>query len=394
MSHDFTDLIDLASERVGGAAILCNDEFFAPMESLLRASAPEWREGEYTDRGKWMDGWETRRRRTPGHDWCIVRLGLPGTIRGVVVDTSFFTGNYPESCSIEAVSVDGSPRPSAMAAADYPWHEILPQTPLKGDARNVFAIQADGRFTHLRLNIFPDGGIARLRVHGVVEPAWDRLARAGGEVDLGSMANGGYVVSCSDMHYGNRQNLIVPAPSLGMHDGWETKRRRGPGNEWAIVRLGRRGAVRRVVVDTSHFKGNAPGWCSLSACDVADAVPGPDAEWREIVARVPLQPHTVHELVEELNDVGRASHVRLDIHPDGGVARLRLFGLPAGSGTAAAGESAATAAPAAHGAAPPPSAPDAPTDAAAVDEIVPGEFPPTGLDPEAHGGLGTKGGPE
>jgi allantoicase len=324
---DFTQLIDLAAERLGAAVVLANDEFFAPKENLIKAAAPVWLGGEYTERGKWMDGWETRRRREPGYDWCIVRLGRAGTIRGVVIDTSYFTGNYPETCSLDGATIEGVPDPARLTSRDVEWREILPASPLQGDTRNLFAIRAEGSFTHVRLNIHPDGGVARLRVHGSVTPDWTRLLRDGVELDLAAMEHGGYVVSCSDMFYGNRQNLILPGPSLGMHDGWETKRRRGPGHDWAMVRLAARGVIRRAVIDTSHFKGNAPGACALEACDAPDAnehLQG--AAWRELLPRTPLQPHTAHEFLDELDDVGPVTHVRLNIYPDGGVARLRLHG--------------------------------------------------------------------
>jgi allantoicase len=314
---DFIEMVDLAAERLGGAALAANDEFFAPKENLLKAGEAVWIEGKYTDVGKWMDGWETRRRREPGYDWCLVRLGLPGVIRGVVVDTSYFRGNYPESCSLEACAVEGHPTPEELMAAG--WTEILPRSPLEGHSKNRFPTEREtGRVTHLRLNIFPDGGVARLRVHGEVVPDWTRLLRRKSEIDLAGVENGGAVLSCSDMFFGNRHNLILPGPSLGMHDGWETKRRRGPGHDWAIVKLGTRAAIHRVEVDTSHFKGNAPGSCSIEACDE----PG---EWREILPPTPLRPHTRHHF-DELAAAGPFTHARLNIFPDGGVARLRLFG--------------------------------------------------------------------
>lgn len=222
----FTDLIDLATERVGGAVLLANDEFFAPKEALLNSTRAEWREGVYTERGKWMDGWETRRRRTPGYDWCIVRLGIPGIVRGMVVDTSFFRGNYPESCSIEAAWVDGTPDPETIATKS-PWREIVPRSPLQGDSPNPFAVQHAEPVTHLRLNIFPDGGVARLRVHGLgfFDP---RRHHPGSEVDLAAAENGGQVLLCSDMFFGHRHNLIMPGRSTHMGNGWETRRRRGP----------------------------------------------------------------------------------------------------------------------------------------------------------------------
>ena len=324
---DFTDLIDLAAERLGGAVLWANDEFFAPKESLLRAAAAEWREHEYTDRGKWMDGWETRRRRTPGDDWCLVRLGLPGVVRGVVIDTAFFRGNYPEHAQLEGCAVAGVPDPVALDQdASVRWHMLVPRSPLAGDSRNTFTVTCPERITHLRFRIFPDGGVARLRVHGEARPDPARLA-PGRVVDLAAMEHGGYVMVCSDMFFGHRQNLILPGRSTHMGDGWETRRRRGPGHDWTIVRLAARGALERVELDTDHFKGNAPGRCNLEWCDA----PGADADalvastaWRPLVADTPLQPHARHAW--DLPSRITATHVRLNIHPDGGVARLRLFG--------------------------------------------------------------------
>jgi allantoicase len=349
---DFTDLVDLAAERLGGAAVAANDEFFAPKENLLKAAAPEWREGLYTERGKWMDGWETRRRRTPGHDWCVVRLGLPGVVRGVVVDTSFFRGNYPEYCSVDGCALAGTPAAEELAGDATRWVELLARSPLRGDARNelalLYPLPASGggvptaggsvagpppeRCTHIRLNIYPDGGVARLRVYGdvVPEPAWIDGSR--GEVDLAAMENGAFVVVCSDMFFGHRQNLILPGRSTHMGDGWETRRRRGPGHDWAVVRLATAGTIHRVELDTDHFKGNAPDAFTLDGC----AAPGASADqllertraWRELVARTKLQPHARHVIGRDPADADAVTHVRLNIFPDGGVARLRLYGRP------------------------------------------------------------------
>jgi allantoicase len=323
---EFTDLIDLASERLGGGVVAANDEFFAPKEALLKPTAPEWREGAFTERGKWMDGWETRRRRTPGHDWAILRLGAAGVVRGVVIDTTWFTGNYPESASIDAMSVEGTPSAEWLSGVEPKWEPLLEQTNLKGNAANPFEVDNGRRFTHLRLNIFPDGGVARLRVFGDVIAPESRFIR-GQEVDLAAMENGGFVVECSDMHYGHRQNLILPGRSTHMADGWETKRRRGPGHDWSIVRLARRGTIDRVEIDTDHFKGNAPGSTMLEICDIVDIGGKFDADkatWLPLVALSPLQPHSRHAF--QTSGESTATHVRLNIYPDGGVARLRLFG--------------------------------------------------------------------
>jgi allantoicase len=321
MHPTFLNLADLASERLGAAVVSANDEFFASSDNLIKAAAPVWREGDYTDRGKWMDGWETRRRRdvTPeSHDWCVVRLGERGIVRGVDVETTHFTGNYPASC---AVDVGDESR----------WHEVLPRTPLTGHGHNLFAIDAAPTATHLRLRIFPDGGVARLRVYGEVVPDWERLERQG-DVDLAAVDHGGLVVACSDMFYGSRHNLIMPGPATHMGDGWETKRRRGPGHDWTIVRLGAAGAIRRIEVDTRHFKGNAPGACSLEGTSrYTEGEEGDHAVWRELLPRTPLQPHARHAFESDVQAIGDVSHVRFNIYPDGGVGRLRLFGRPCGS---------------------------------------------------------------
>ncbi len=317
---DFTELIDLASERLGGAVLFANDEFFAPKENLLKPLAPVFIEGKYTDLGKWMDGWETRRRRSPGFDWCIVRLGLPGVIRGVVVDTSHFKGNYPEQCSLDACAIEGLPTIDRLIADTAPWAEVLPKTNLNGDSLNPF---------DLRLKIYPDGGVARLRVYGEVVPDWNRLKKIGGEIDLAAIENGGLVVSCSDMFFGHRHNLIMPGRAANMSDGWETKRRRGPGYDWTIIKLGASGRIRRLEVDTSYFKGNFPESCSLESCNAEDlpieTLQDPEFVWRPAVARTKLHAHARH-FFDEVMDTGVSSHVRFNIFPDGGVSRLRVYG--------------------------------------------------------------------
>lgn len=330
---DFTELIDLSSERLGGAVLIANDEFFAPKENLLKPTAAVFREGEYTDRGKWMDGWETRRRRTPGFDWCIIRLGLPGIIRGVVVDTSYFQGNYPEHCSLEGATLTGLPSDDDLMSDAVSWIPLLPQMPLAGDSQNNFPVQYNERLTHLRLKIYPDGGVARLRVYGEVIPDWPNIKQRGGEIDLAAVENGGMVLSCSDMFFGHRHNLIMPGRAANMSDGWETKRRRGPGHDWVIIKLGSAGQITRVEVDTSHFKGNFPESCSLEAClaeglatnDFSD----PSVPWINVLSRTKLNAHTRHVFSDELLQAGTVTHLRFNIFPDGGVSRLRVFGSPA-----------------------------------------------------------------
>ena len=331
---DFIQLADLAAERLGGAVLAANDEFFAPKENLLKPAQPVFIEGKYTDRGKWMDGWETRRRRTPGHDWCIIRLGLPGVVRGVVVDTSFFRGNFPSHCSIEACALEGSPTLEQLTAPDAPWTELLPKSELRGDTQNLFAIADRRRFTHLRFHIFPDGGVARLRVHGEVIPDWQRILAASSPIDLVAITHGGRPLTCSDMYFSAPQNLLLPYPAANMGDGWETQRRRGPGHDWVVLQLGIAGTIQRMEVDTTHFKGNYPESCSLEACNVE--VESSDSQaswpWKDVLPRSPLSPDQLHIFEKELAAAGPASHVRFNIYPDGGVSRLRILGTPTREG--------------------------------------------------------------
>ncbi len=327
---DFSDLVDLAAERLGGAVLYANDDFFAPKENLLKASSPVFLEGEYTDRGKWMDGWESRRRRTPGYDWCIIRLGLPGIIRGVVVDTSHFKGNYPEQCSLGACALDGQPDVEKLLDEAVVWTEVLPISQLRGDSLNPFPVSHDSRATHLRFKIYPDGGVARLRVYGEVVPDWARIKHAGGLIDVAAVEHGGLVLMCSDMFFGHRHNLIMPGRAANMSDGWETKRRRGPGHDWVVIKLGARASIQQVEVDTAHFKGNYPESCSLEGCDARNVAVDGDSlarlAWSELLPRAKLQAHTRHFFMDELGKSGAVTHVRFNIYPDGGVSRLRLYG--------------------------------------------------------------------
>jgi allantoicase len=326
-------LIDLAAARIGGRALLANDEFFAPRANLLKPGRGVFVEGKYTSRGKWMDGWETRRRRTPGHDWCIVRLGVPGVIRAVTVDTHHFRGNHPEACSIDAAALPGTPTPArlrALGEGDV-WTEILTRSPLQGDSENTFTITNDARYTHVRLNIYPDGGVARLRVGGEARPDWERIRAARTRVDLVAVQHGGVPLAASDQFFSEPLNLLLPGRPVDMGDGWETRRRRGPGYDWVVLRLGHRGTIDEVVVDTTHFKGNFPDSCRLEGLDAPELEPtvAPDdrAGWRELVARTKLKADTSHHF-RAVGRSGPVTHVRFSMFPDGGVARLRLLGKP------------------------------------------------------------------
>ena len=330
----FTALANLASARLGGRALEASDEFFASKSNLLKPTQATFIPDKFTSRGKWMDGWESRRRRSPGHDWCIIRLGIRGVVHGVNVDTRFFTGNYPSHCSIDAMDAERSAKQGkGSQGSRAQWTTLLDRTELRGDSDNLFALADRRPWTHLRLNIFPDGGVARFRAYGEAAIDWARVARSRRAVDLASILNGGLVVDASDMHFGARDNIIMPGRARNMGDGWETRRRRGPGFDWLVVRLGTTGLVTRVEIDTNHYKGNFPESASIEGCFApgapADALA--QARWHEILPRTTLQPNHRHYFSKNLQQRGPVSHVRLNIFPDGGISRLRVYGTVAAS---------------------------------------------------------------
>jgi allantoicase len=337
---DFTALPDLVSRPLGGSVVFASDELFAEKENLIKPEPPSYAPEAFGVRGKVYDGWETRRHRAPHHDHAIVRLGVPGLVHGVVVDTSFFRGNYPPQLSVEALAADGYPSPGELAPMT--WHTLVPRADVRGDAVNAYPVD-DGRrgrrWTHVRLSIYPDGGVARFRVHGTPLPDPRFLT---GTIDLAALENGGLVVGCSDAFYSSAGNLILPGRATGMAQGWENARRRGPGHDYVIVALGAPGVLRHAEIDTSCFVGNAPDQVRLLAADARQApgpaagddpgpvtgnapgLPIPDSAWREVLPLTRVQPDTRHRF--RLDGAGVATHVRLDVIPDGGLARLRIHG--------------------------------------------------------------------
>lgn len=311
---EFTALPDLALRTLGGSVIAANDESFAERENLIRPGRPGFRPHTFGAKGQVYDGWETRRRRVPGHDWALVRLGLPGVVRGVVIDTAWFKGNYPPHASVEAVEARGYPAPAELEAAA--WTEIVPRSGLKGDSEHFFEVSDGHRYTHVRLNMFPDGGIARLRVHGEVRP--DLSLYEGLGLDLAALENGALVTACSDEFYSSPNNAISPGSARHQAEGWETARRRDDGNDWLVIRLAGAGVVRLAEIDTTNLVFNAPAEVSVTGS--ADGV-----TWFPLLPRTALLPDTRHRF--RIRDAPAARYARVDIHPDGGLARIRLHGL-------------------------------------------------------------------
>lgn len=318
--------INLAEERLGTKILSVTDDFFASVENLIKPGRGIFVEDKYTDHGKWMDGWESRRKRTEGHDHCIIKLGLPGIIKGFDIDTNFFTGNHPESVSIEACQLKEGETPSESTE----WTEVLGRTSMNPGSQHLESIDNDKVWTHLKFHIYPDGGVARLRVFGEVKKDWNQVG-ADDLIDLAAVENEGKALICSDMYFSHKDNINAPGRGVNMGDGWETKRRRGPGHDWLILSLGKKGVVKKLTVDTAHFKGNFPDSCSVEgACinhdvDEVEELTSAQIKWTPILGREKLQADHVHEF-EALNNEGPFTHVRLNMFPDGGISRFRVWG--------------------------------------------------------------------
>jgi allantoicase len=335
----FTGLVDLAAKSFGGRALVASDDFFAAKENLLEPGRGQFIVDEFTDRGKWMDGWESRRKRHPGHDHCIIELGKRGNVLAVDIDTNHFLGNHPPFASLEGVlAARGTP---TDALNGLRWHELLPQSPLRPGSQNLFVCNgAQPPVSHVRLNIFPDGGVARLRVFGHVIPDWSErsvdeataaeLAEVAPDaVDLAALENGGAALACSDAFFAPMHHLLLPGRADNQGGGWETRRKRAPGHDWMLVRLGARGRPRLIEIDTNHFKGNYPDRCAIAAVDAPAGASITELiasdRWLHWLEPVPLSAHRRH-FFRQLATDAPATHVRLEIYPDGGVSRLRVWG--------------------------------------------------------------------
>jgi allantoicase len=317
--HFVNNAVNLASPRLGSAVLLANDEFFGAADRMLADKKPVFIPDKFDEHGQWMDGWETRRRRTEGHDWCVIRLGAAGSIFGVDIDTSYFTGNFPPEASLEGVLTRGDPEPNAM------WRPIVSRTAIRGDSRNFIESEDHEPVSHIRLNIFPDGGVARLRLFGIARPDWSELP-PDEKIELSAVGSGGRAIAYSDAHYGDPWVILTPGRGINMGDGWETRRRRTPGNDWIVIELGHKGMIDSFEIDTAHFKGNYPAGCSVDGYFGTAGDPlGDDAHWEELLPRTDLGMDAIHHF-HALPGRKAVSHVRLNIFPDGGISRFRAFG--------------------------------------------------------------------
>ncbi len=325
-SPAFTSLTDLAAEKLGGKVLYATDDFFAEKENLIKPTRGVFIADKYTDRGKWMDGWESRRKRTPGHDWAIIQLATSGVIKGFDIDTNFFLGNHPPHASIEAVNLTGKEFPTNWEEVE--WKEILTKSHLDAGSQNFFECNDNTIYTHIRLHIYPDGGVARFRVYGEVFKQWETVS-TNDILDLAAAINGGKAIACNDMFFSSMNNLLMPNRGINMGDGWETKRNRTPNNkDWVIIKLAHKGIAQKIIVDTNHFKGNYPDSCSIEYCitNNDDAVMNNTVEWQNLLPQQKLSASAEHCFEKEINKHTAITHVRLNIFPDGGISRLRIFG--------------------------------------------------------------------
>lgn len=327
---EFTQLTDLAAEKLGGKTLLCSDDFFAEKENLIKPGRGIFIADKYTDRGKWMDGWESRRKRTEGHDWCIVQLATSGSIYGVDIDTNHFLGNHPPHASIEAANIQTTNADTGVDLDKMEWKEILPTSSLEPGAQNFFEITDHHIYTHIKLNIYPDGGVARLKVYGEVIKDWSTVTPEE-TVNLAAATNGAKAILCNDMFFSHMENLLLPGRGANMGDGWETKRNRTPGNrDWVIIRLAHKGVIERILVDTCHFKGNYPDSCLIEGCNINRAeenrLAAQDFPWTIILPPSKLDADFEHYFEKTIVSQEEFTHIKLSIFPDGGVSRLKLWG--------------------------------------------------------------------
>ncbi len=249
--------------------------------------------------------------------------------------SSGFRGLFTASISIRVTSSAITPPHGSVEGAFAPgvedldelhrvdWQPLLGKSSLEPGSENLFACATQTPITHVKLNIFPDGGVARFRVYGqgfAPQLPEETFNLAGAEY-------GAIVTQCNDMFFSPKDNLIMPYASNGMHDGWETRRRREPGHDWCIIQLATRGTISQVELSTAYFKGNYPDRFRLSGADLGGHdQPVDDVTWTPLLEEQKLEADCGHNYSQEILAHSPVTHIKLDIIPDGGVARIRCFG--------------------------------------------------------------------
>ena len=316
-------LIDLAQSRLGSKIVYKTDEFFAPAKRIINPWPPVFKEGIFDKHGKWMDGWETRRKRGKGHDYLILKLGRPGRISKVDIDTSYFSGNQPTKVSLQACFSK-----KKLPNKNSKWTTILKKKPTKANSHHFFNIKNKSIFTHIKLNIYPDGGIARIRIYGSMKI----LKNFSGKVlNLASVLNGATPIACNNEHFGRAENILAPGMGKNMGDGWETRRSRGKNFDWLIIKCAAAGKINKIQIDTHHFKGNYPDKCSIQAAFInkkisSRVVVNNSKKWKLLLNKVKLHAHKKHNFKNNLMKSKKINYIKINIFPDGGISRIRVFG--------------------------------------------------------------------
>ena len=319
----FNELINLAQSRLGSKIVYKTDEFFAPAKRIINPWPPVFKEGVFDKHGKWMDGWETRRKRKKDHDYLILKLGKPGKIYKVDIDTSYFSGNQPTKVSLEACYSK-----KKLPNKNTKWIKILKNKPTKANSHHFFNIKNKSIFTHIKLNIYPDGGVARIRIFGSMQIKKKFSKKI---INLTSVLNGATPIACNNEHFGSAENILAPGIGKNMGDGWETRRSRGKNFDWLIIKCATAGKINKIQIDTHHFKGNYPDKCSLQATYLntkisSKTIVEKSKKWRLLLNKTKLHAHKKHNFQNKLMKNKKVNYIRINIFPDGGISRIRVFG--------------------------------------------------------------------
>ena len=316
-------LIDLAQSRLGSKIVYKSDEFFAPAKRIINPWPPVFKEGVFDKHGKWMDGWETRRKRGKGYDYLILKLGKPGRINKIDIDTSYFSGNQPSKISLQACFSK-----KKLPNKNTKWITILKKKPTKANSHHFFNIKNKSIFTHIKLNIYPDGGIARIRIYGSMKILKNFTGKV---LNLTSVLYGATPIACNNEHFGRAENILAPGIGKNMGDGWETRRSRGKNFDWLIIKCAAAGKIKKIQIDTHHFKGNYPDKCSIQAALINKKISGRaivnnSKKWKLLLNKVKLRAHQKHNFKNNLMKDKKVNYIKINIFPDGGISRIRVFG--------------------------------------------------------------------
>ena len=316
-------LIDLAQSRLGSKIVFKTNEFFAPAKRIINPWPPVFKEGVFDKHGKWMDGWETKRKRGKGYDYLILKLGRPGRISKIDIDTSYFSGNQPSKVSLHACFSK-----KKLPNKNSKWTTILKKKPTKPNSHHFFNVKNKSIFTHIKLNIFPDGGVARIRIYGSMKILKNFTGKV---LNLTSVLNGATPIACNNEHFGRAENILATGMGKNMGDGWETRRSRGKNFDWLIIKCATAGKINKIQIDTHHFKGNYPDKCSIQAALIdkkisSRAIVNNSKKWKLLLNKVKLHAHQKHNFKNNLMKDKKVNYIKINIFPDGGISRIRVFG--------------------------------------------------------------------